>query len=123
MIGNTELKIAKLYDMLPAKAGESCDGRTAADNATVRKKIKLTMSYPMSSGLNFDQILRVLDSLQVCAKHNVATAVNWEPGQDIIIPTSVSDERAKQKFPGFKTVKPYLRVAAHPETEKVAKSA
>jgi thioredoxin-dependent peroxiredoxin len=124
MIGDTELKVAKLYDMLPAEAGESCEGRTAADNATVRavfivgpdKKIKLTMVYPMSSGRNFDEVLRVLDSLQLTAKHNVATPVNWKPGQDVIIPTSVSDEQAKQKYPaGFKTHKPYLRTVAQPK--------
>lgn len=123
MIGDTELKVAKLYDMLPAEAGESCEGRTAADNATVRtvfiigpdKKIKLLMVYPMSSGRNFDEVLRVLDSLQLTAKHNVATPVNWKPGQDVIIPTSVSDEQAKQKYPaGFKTHKPYLRTVAQP---------
>jgi len=124
MIGDTELKVAKLYDMLPAEAGESCEGRTAADNATVRtvfivgpdKKIKLMMIYPMSSGRNFDEVLRVLDSLQLTAKHNVATPVNWKPGQDVIIPTSVSDEQAKQKYPaGFKTHKPYLRTVAQPK--------
>ncbi len=124
MIGDPELKIAKLYDMLPAEAGDSCEGRTPADNATVRtvfiigpdKKIKLMLSYPMSSGRNFDEVLRVLDSLQLTAKHNVATPVNWKPGDDIIIPTSVSDEQAKQKFPaGFKTLKPYLRTAAQPK--------
>jgi len=124
MIGDTDLKVAKMYEMLPAEAGESCQGRTAADNATVRtvfiigpdKKIKLMMSYPMSSGRNFDEVLRVLDSLQVTAKHNVATPVNWKPGQDVIIPTSVSDEQAKQKYPaGFKTLKPYLRVVAQPK--------
>ena len=124
MIGDTDLKVAKMYEMLPAEAGESCQGRTAADNATVRtvfiigpdKKIKLMMSYPMSSGRNFDEVLRVLDSLQITAKHNVATPVNWKPGQDVIIPTSVSDEQAKQKYPaGFKTLKPYLRVVAQPK--------
>jgi alkyl hydroperoxide reductase subunit AhpC len=131
MIGDPQLKVAKLYDMLPAEAGESCEGRTPADNATVRtvfvvgpdKKIKMMLSYPMSSGRNFDEIVRVLDSLQVCSKHNVATPVNWKPGDDIIIPTSVNDEQAKQKFPGFKTHKPYLRTAAQPKEEKVAKSA
>ena len=124
MIGDTQLKIAKLYDMLPAEAGESCEGRTAADNATVRtvfivgpdKKIKMMMSYPMSSGRNFDEVLRVLDSLQLTAKHGVATPVNWRPGNDVIIPTSVSDEQAKQKYPaGFKTHKPYLRTVAQPK--------
>jgi thioredoxin-dependent peroxiredoxin len=124
MIGDTELRVAKLYDMLPAEAGESCEGRSAADNATVRtvfiigpdKKVKLMMIYPMSSGRNFDEVLRVLDSLQLTAKHNVATPVNWKPGQDVIIPTSVSDEQAKQKYPaGFKTLKPYLRTVAQPK--------
>ncbi|MGA9353599.1 MAG: peroxiredoxin [Terriglobales bacterium] len=124
MIGDTQLAVAKLYDMLPAEAGESCEGRTAADNATVRtvfivgpdKKIKMMMVYPMSSGRNFDEVLRVLDSLQLTAKHNVATPVNWKPGNDVIIPTSVSDEQAKQKYPaGFKTHKPYLRTVAQPK--------
>ena len=124
MIGDPELKVAKAYDMLPAEAGDSCEGRTPADNATVRtvfiigpdKKIKLMLSYPMSSGRNFDEVLRVLDSLQLTAKHNVATPVNWKPGDDIIIPTSVTEEQAKQKFPaGWKTLKPYLRVAAQPK--------
>lgn len=124
MIGDTQLKIAKLYDMLPAEAGESCEGRTAVDNATVRtvfivgpdKKIKMMMSYPMSSGRNFDEVLRVLDSLQLTAKYNVATPVNWRPGNDVIIPPSVSDEQAKQKYPaGFKTLKPYLRTVAEPK--------
>ena len=123
MIGDPELKVAKAYDMLPAEAGESCEGRTPADNATVRtvfiigpdKKIKMMMSYPMSSGRNFDEILRVLDSLQLTAKHNVATPANWKPGGDVIIPTSVTDEQAKQKYPaGFKTLKPYLRTVAQP---------
>ncbi|MFZ3340228.1 MAG: peroxiredoxin [Terriglobales bacterium] len=124
MIGDTQLEIAKLYDMLPAEAGESCEGRTAVDNATVRtvfivgpdKKIKMMMSYPMSSGRNFDEVLRVLDSLQLTAKYNVATPVNWRPGNDVIIPPSVSDEQAKQKYPaGFKTLKPYLRTVAEPK--------
>jgi thioredoxin-dependent peroxiredoxin len=124
MIGDPELKVAKLYEMLPAEAGDSCEGRTPADNATVRtvfivgpdKKVKMMMSYPMSSGRNFDEILRVLDSLQLTVKHNVATPVNWKPGDDVIIPTSVSDEQAKQKFPGgWKTLKPYLRVVAQPK--------
>jgi alkyl hydroperoxide reductase subunit AhpC len=123
MIGDPELKVAKLYDMLPAEAGDSCEGRTPADNATVRtvfivgpdKKIKMMMIYPMSSGRNFDEILRVLDSLQLTVKHNVATPVNWKPGDDVIIPTSVSEEQAKQKYPGgWKTLKPYLRVVAQP---------
>ena len=124
MIGDPELKVAKLYDMLPAEAGDTCEGRTPADNATVRtvfivgpdKKIKLMLSYPMSSGRNFDEVLRVLDSLQLTAKHNVATPVNWKPGEDVIIPPAVSAEQAKQKFPGgWKTLKPYLRIVAQPK--------
>ena len=124
MIGDPQLKVAKLYDMLPAEAGETCEGRTPANNATVRtvfivgpdKKIKLTLSYPMSTGRNFDEVLRVLDSMQLTAKHNVATPVNWKPGDDIIIPATVSDDDAKKKFPGgFKTLKPYLRVAPQPK--------
>jgi thioredoxin-dependent peroxiredoxin len=124
MIGDTDLNVAKLYDMLPEGAGASSDGRTAADNATVRsvfligpdKKIKAMLTYPMSTGRNFDEVLRILDSVQLTAKHTVATPVNWRPGQDVIIPPSVSDEQAKQKFPdGWKTVKPYLRVVAQPK--------
>jgi alkyl hydroperoxide reductase subunit AhpC len=124
MIGDPELKVAKLYDMLPAEAAGSAEGRTPADNATVRsvfiigpdKKVKAMLTYPMSSGRNFDEVLRLLDSCQLTAKHNVATPVNWRPGQDVIIPPSVSDEQAKQKFPaGWKTLKPYLRVVAQPK--------
>ena len=124
MIGDPELEIAKLYDMLPADAGDTAEGRTAANNATVRtvfvigpdKKIKLMLIYPMSTGRNFDEVLRALDAIQLNAKHNVATPVNWQPGNDVIIPTSVSDEQAKLKFPaGWKTLKPYLRVAAQPK--------
>ncbi len=124
MIGDPELKVAKLYGMLPAAAGSTSEGRTPADNATVRtvfvigpdKRIKLMLSYPMSTGRNFDEVLRVLDSLQLTARHNVATPVNWKPGQDVIIPPSVSDEEAKKKFPaGWKTLKPYLRVTAQPK--------
>jgi alkyl hydroperoxide reductase subunit AhpC len=124
MIGDPELKIAKLYNMLPAEAGETSEGRTAANNATVRtvfiigpdKKIKLMLSYPMTTGRNFDEILRVLDSMQLTAKHKVATPVNWKKGEDVIIVPAVSDEEAKQKYPdGWKTVKPYLRVVAEPK--------
>jgi alkyl hydroperoxide reductase subunit AhpC len=124
MIGDPELKVAQLYDMLPASSGNTAEGRTAMDNATVRtvfiigpdKKIRLTLSYPMSTGRNFDEVLRVLDSIQLTAKHKVATPVNWKQGDDVIIPTSVSDEEAKQKYPeGFKTLKPYLRVVAQPK--------
>ncbi len=124
MIGDPELKIAKLYGMLPAESGTTSEGRTAADNATVRnvfvvgpdKKIKLILVYPMSTGRNFDEVLRVLDSLQLTAKHKVATPVNWKQGDDIIIPPAVSDEEAKKMFPeGWKTLKPYLRVASQPK--------
>ncbi len=123
MIGDPELKVAKLYGMLPAEAGESCEGRTAVDNATVRnvfvigpdKKIKLLLVYPMSTGRNFDEVLRVLDSMQLTAKHKVATPANWKQGGDVIILPAVSDEEAKKKYPGgWKTVKPYLRVVAQP---------
>jgi alkyl hydroperoxide reductase subunit AhpC len=123
IIGDPKLKVAKLYDMLPEDVGDTANGRTAADNATVRsvfvigpdKKIKATLTYPMSTGRNFDEVLRLLDSIQLTAKHSVATPVNWRPGQDVIIPPAISDEAAKQKFPdGWKTVKPYLRVVAQP---------
>jgi alkyl hydroperoxide reductase subunit AhpC len=124
MIGDPGLKIAKLYGMLPAEAGETCEGRTAADNATVRtvfmigpdKKIKLMLVYPMSSGRNFDEVLRVLDSMQLTAKHQVATPVNWKPGDDVIILPAVSDADAKQKYPnGWKAPKPYLRIVPQPK--------
>jgi len=124
MIGDPQLKIAKLYGMLPAEAGETCEGRTPNDNATVRtvfvvgpdKKIKLQLSYPMSTGRNFDEILRVIDSLQLTAKHQVSTPVNWKPGEDVIISGSVSNEEAGKKYPGgWKTLKPYLRVVAQPK--------
>jgi alkyl hydroperoxide reductase subunit AhpC len=124
MIGDPELKIAKLYNMLPAEAGNTSDGRTAADNATVRtvfiigpdKKIKLMLAYPMTTGRNFDEILRALDSMQLTAKHKVATPVNWKKGEDVIIVPAVSDDEAKAKYPnGWKAVKPYLRVVAQPE--------
>ncbi|WPC06317.1 peroxiredoxin [Pseudomonas sp. MBLB4123] len=122
MIGDEDLKVAKLYDMLHPNA--SGGQRTAADNATVRsvfiigpdKKVKAMLVYPMSAGRNFDEVLRLLDSLQLNAKHTVATPVNWRPGEDVIIPTSVSDEEAQRKYPdGFKTLKPYLRVVAQPK--------
>ena len=124
MIGDSDLNVAKLYDMLPEAAEGSAGGRTAADNATVRsvfvigpdKKVKAMLVYPMSSGRNFDEVLRLLDSLQLNAKHTVATPVNWKPGEDVIIPTSVSNDAAMQKYPqGFKTVKPYLRYVAQPK--------
>jgi alkyl hydroperoxide reductase subunit AhpC len=123
MIGDTDLKVATLYNMLPEGAGTTSEGRTAADNATVRsvfvigpdKKIKATLTYPMSTGRNFDEVMRLLDSCQLTAKHPVATPVNWKPGGDVIIPTSVSEEQAKEKFPsGWKTLKPYLRTTAQP---------
>ena len=123
MIGDPQLEIAKLYDMLPAEAGDTSEGRTAVDSAPVRavffigpdKKIKAMLTYPMTTGRNFDEVLRLLDSCQLTAKHTVATPVNWKPGQDVIIPPAVSDEQAKQKFPGgWKTMKPYLRVVAQP---------
>src|SRR5487761_1927170 len=118
MIGDPELNVAKLYDMLPGDAGDSCEGRTPANNATVRtvfvigpdKKIKLMLIYPMSTGRNFNEVLRVLDSIQLTAAHQVATPVNWKPGEDVIIAPVVTDEEAKKKYPeGWKTVKPYLR--------------
>ncbi len=124
MIGDPELKVAKLYNMLPADAGGTSEGRTPANNATVRtvfiigpdKKIKLMLSYPMTTGRNFDEILRVLDSMQLTARHKVATPVNWKNGEDVIIVPAVSDEEAKQTYPGgWKTLKPYLRMVAQPE--------
>jgi alkyl hydroperoxide reductase subunit AhpC len=124
MIGDSELKIAKLYGMLPADTGETCAGRTAANNATVRtvfvigpdKKIKLMLVYPMTTGRNFDEVLRVLDSMQLTAKHQVATPVNWKPGNDVIIVPAVSNEEAAKKYPaGWNTVLPYLRVVAQPQ--------
>ena len=124
MIGDPELKVAKLYDMLPADAGNTSEGRTPATNATVRtvfvigpdKKIKLMLSYPMSTGRNFDEVLRVLDSIQLTAKHKVSTPVNWKPGDDVILSGAVSDEEAKQKYPGgWKTPLPYMRVVPQPK--------
>ncbi len=123
MIGDPDLSVAKLYDMLPATEAGTCDGRTAATNATVRsvfvigpdKKIKLTLTYPMATGRNFDEILRVIDSMQLSAKHKVATPANWKNGEDVIISAAVSDTEAKEKFPsGWKAIKPYLRVVAQP---------
>ena len=122
MIGDHDLKVAKLYNMLPADE-MGADGRTAANNATVRsvfvigpdKKIKLMLTYPMTTGRNFDEILRVLDSMQLTEKHKVATPVNWKNGDDVIIVPGVSDEEAKKKYPdGFKTIKPYLRTVKQP---------
>ncbi|ABE46717.1 peroxiredoxin [Polaromonas sp. JS666] len=123
MIGDTDLAVAKLYNMLPAEEAGTSEGRTAATNATVRsvfvigpdKKIKLMMTYPMTTGRNFDEILRVLDSMQMTAKHKVATPVNWKHGDDVIIAGSVSDDDAKTLFPqGWKAPKPYLRIVKQP---------
>ncbi|MCA0374712.1 MAG: peroxiredoxin [Gemmatimonadetes bacterium] len=123
MIGDTELVVSKLYDMLPEEAGESCEGRTAADNQTVRtvyivgpdKKIKLMMAYPMTTGRNFDEILRTIDSLQLTAAHRVATPANWQQGQDVIIAGSVSNDEAKTIYPaGWREPKPYLRIVPQP---------
>jgi alkyl hydroperoxide reductase subunit AhpC len=124
MIGDPQLKVAKLYDMLPADSGETSEGRTAATNATVRtvfvvgpdKKIKLMLSYPMSTGRNFDEVLRVLDSIQLTARHKVATPVNWKEGEDVIILPAVGEEEAKQRFPdGWRAPKPYLRIVPQPK--------
>ena len=124
LIGDPELRVAKLYGMLPAEAGDTSQGRTPADNATVRtvfvigpdKKIKLQLVYPMSTGRNFDEVLRVIDSLQLTAKHQVSTPANWKPGEDVIISGTVTDEQAKQKYPdGWKAPKPYLRIVPQPK--------
>lgn len=124
MIGDPTLEVAKLYNMLPEDAGTTAEGRTAANNATVRtvfiigpdKKIKLMISYPMTTGRNFDEILRVLDSIQLTAKHKVATPVNWRNGDDVIIVPAVSDDEARATYPdGFKTLKPYLRIVKQPQ--------
>jgi len=123
MIGDTDLAISKLYGMLPAGAGETSEGRTAADNATVRnvfiigpdKKIKLILVYPMTTGRNFDEVLRVIDSMQLTAKHRVATPANWTQGSDVIIVPAVSNEEARSLFPaGFTEHKPYLRTTKQP---------
>jgi alkyl hydroperoxide reductase subunit AhpC len=124
LIGDPDLNVSKLYDMLPASTEGSSKGRTAAENMTVRnvfivgpdKKIKLVLVYPMTTGRNFDEVLRVLDSLQLTAKHKVATPVNWKQGEDVIIAGSVSDEEAKQKYPdGWKAPRPYLRIVPQPK--------
>jgi len=124
MIGDPDLKVAMLYNMLPAETSGGAKGRTAADNSTVRnvyvigpdKKLKLMITYPMSTGRNFDEVLRVIDSIQLTAKHQVATPVNWKNGEDCIIVPAVSDEEAKKKFPaGWKTLKPYLRIVKQPK--------
>ncbi|HEX7885117.1 MAG TPA: peroxiredoxin [Phenylobacterium sp.] len=124
MIGDTDLKVSKLYNMLPAATEGGSDGRTAADNQTVRtvfvigpdKKIKLMISYPMTTGRNFDEILRVVDSMQLTAKHRVATPVNWKPGENVIIAGSVSDDEAKTIYPnGWDAPRPYLRIVPQPQ--------
>lgn len=122
MIGDPELKVAKLYDMLPAGAGDTSEGRTPADNATVRtvfiigpdKKVKLSLTYPMTTGRNFDEILRSLDSIQLTANHQVATPANWKHGEDVIITPAVSNEDAKERFGDYETVLPYLRKTKMP---------
>jgi thioredoxin-dependent peroxiredoxin len=123
MIADSDLKISKLYGMLPANAGDTAEGRTAADNATVRnvyvigpdKKIKLVISYPMSTGRNFDEVLRVIDSIQLTAKHKVATPVNWKDGEDVIILPAVTEAEAKERYPnGWRAPKPYLRIVPQP---------
>jgi thioredoxin-dependent peroxiredoxin len=124
MIGDPQLKVAKLYDMLPADAGESSEGRTPANNQTVRtvfviapdKKIKLMLAYPMSTGRNFGEVLRVLDSIQLTSAHAVSTPVNWKNGDDVVVPAAMSDEDVKKKFPkGLKVLRPYLRMGAQPK--------
>jgi len=123
MVGDPTLAVSKLYEMLPASAGDSADGRTAADNQTVRtvyvigpdRKIKLTIAYPMTTGRNFDEILRVVDSLQLTARSRVATPVNWKRGEDVIIAGSVTNDEAKQIYPdGWKEPKPYIRIVPQP---------
>ncbi|MDL2408661.1 peroxiredoxin [Rhizobium calliandrae] len=122
LIGDKDLNVAKLYDMLPAGAGESSEGRTPADNATVRsvfvigpdKKIKLILTYPMTTGRNFNEILRAIDSIQLTAKHQVATPANWQRGEDVIITAAVSNEDAIMRFGSFDTILPYLRKTKQP---------
>ena len=125
MIGDSDLKVSKLYGMLPAEAGDSCDGRTAADNQTVRnvyvigpdKKIRLVLSYPMSTGRNFDEVLRVVDSMQLTARHKVATPANWKDGERVIILPAVSDADAREKYPqGWDAPRPYLRYVPQPKS-------
>ena len=123
MIGDTDLKVSKLYGMLPATLNGTSEGRTPADNQTVRnvfvigpdKKIKLVLVYPMTTGRKFDEILRVIDSMQLTARHKVATPADWKQGGDVIITGAVSDEEAKSLFPGYKTHKPYLRTTSQPK--------
>jgi alkyl hydroperoxide reductase subunit AhpC len=124
LIGDPQLKVAKLYGMLPAESGDTSEGRTPADNATVRtvfvigpdKKIKTMLIYPMSAGRNFDEVLRILDSLQLTAKMGVSTPVNWRPGEDVVVPAAMPDDEVKRKFPGgLRTLKPYLRLGKQPK--------
>jgi alkyl hydroperoxide reductase subunit AhpC len=123
LIGDPTLTVAKLYDMLPADSGDTSEGRTPANNAPVRtvfvigpdKRIKLQIAYPMTTGRNFDEVIRVLDSIQLTAKHKVATPANWKQGDDVIITGAVSNDEADKIFPGYKTVKPYLRTTAQPQ--------
>ena len=123
MIGDKELQVAKLYDMLPAGAGDTSEGRTPADNQTVRsvfvigpdKKVKLTLTYPMTTGRNFDEILRAIDSIQLTAKHKVATPANWKQGEDVVLTAAVSDDEANEKYGGFTKVLPYLRTTKQPK--------
>ena len=123
LVADPELNVVKLYDMLPADAGDTSEGRTPVDNATVRsvfligpdKKVKAMLTYPMSTGRNFDEVLRLLDSCQLTAQHQVATPVNWQRGDDVIIVPAVSDEAAKEKYPGgWKSPKPYIRIVPQP---------
>jgi alkyl hydroperoxide reductase subunit AhpC len=123
LVGDPELKVAKAYDMLPDEAGTTSQGRTPADNATVRsvfvigpdKKVKAMLTYPMSTGRNFDEVLRLVDSCQLTAKHKVATPVNWKQGDEVIILGTVSDDEARQKYPaGWKSPKPYIRIVPQP---------
>lgn len=123
LIADKDLNVAKLYDMLPASAGESSEGRTPVDNQTVRtvfvigpdKKVKLMLTYPMSTGRNFDEILRAIDSIQLTAKHQVSTPAQWQPGEDVIVPAALSDEDVQAKFGSFEKVLPYLRKTKQPQ--------
>ena len=124
MIGDPQLKVAKLYDMMPADSGETSEGRTPANNATVRtvfvigpdKKIKLMLAYPMSTGRNFDEILRALDSIQLTSKMGVSTPANWKPGEDVVVPAAMPEDEVKKKFPGgLTTLRPYLRLGSLPK--------
>jgi hypothetical protein len=131
MIGDPDLSIAKLYGMLPASTSGTSQGRTPADNQTVRnvfvigpdKKVKLIMIYPMTTGRNFDEVLRVIDSMQLTAKHRVATPVNWKNGEDVIIAGSVSDEEAKTIYPhGWKAPRPYIRIVPQPKRSQLPRA-